>query len=37
MAEVAFIDGQSYDASQFGETNSNGVWVPKEFKDDVNF
>ena len=37
MAEVAFIDGQSYDASQFGETNSNGVWVPKEFKDDVTF
>ena len=37
MAEVAFIDGSSLDASYFGETNQQGTWVPKEFKDDVTF
>jgi hypothetical protein len=37
MAEVAFIDGSSLDASYFGETNAQGTWVPKEFKDDVTF
>ena len=36
-AEFAFIDGSQLTASSFGETNSNGVWVPKEFKDDVTF
>ena len=36
-AEFAFIDGTQYAASNFGETNDNGVWVPKEFKDDVTF
>jgi hypothetical protein len=31
MAEINFIDGQGYDASYFGETNDNGIWVPKEY------
>jgi len=30
LAEVAFCDGQTYSASDFGEYNSNGVWVPKK-------
>jgi len=30
VADVAFVDGQAYDASYFGETNTNGVWVPIE-------
>ena len=30
MAEVYFVDGQQYDPTYFGETNSNGVWVPVE-------
>ena len=29
MAEVVFCDGQSLDASSFGETK-NGVWIPKD-------
>ena len=37
LSEVAFIDGSQLAASSFGETDSNGVWVPKEFKDDVTF
>ena len=31
IAELHVIDGQYYDASYFGETNDNGVWVPKEY------
>ena len=31
MANAHFADGQSYAPTQFGETNSNGVWVPKQF------
>ena len=30
LAEVAFCDGQAYAASDFGETDDNGVWVPKK-------
>jgi len=30
MAEVHFVDGTQYAASNFGET-SDGVWVPKEY------
>jgi O-glycosyl hydrolase len=30
MAEVNFVDGQSLDASSFGETKS-GVWIPKAY------
>ena len=31
LAEVNFIDGQALDASYFGETNDNGVWIPKQY------
>ena len=31
MAEIHFIDGTALDATSFGETNSNGVWVPIEY------
>ena len=37
IAEAAFIDGTSYGPDTFAETNSDGIWVPKEFKDDVTF
>ena len=30
VADVAFVDGQAYDASYFGKTDINGVWVPKK-------
>ena len=30
MADVNFVEGLSLDPSYFGETNDNGVWVPKE-------
>ena len=35
MADVNFIDGTAYAASAFGETNDNGVWIPK--KPDVTY
>ena len=31
LGEVHMVDGQVKTASDFGETNSNGVWVPKEY------
>ena len=31
MADVHLIDGQALDPTYFGETNDNGVWVPKEY------
>ena len=31
LAEVHFIDGQSLDASYFGETGTYGEWKPKEY------
>lgn len=31
IAEVNFIDGQALDPSYFGESNSDGVWVPKKY------
>jgi hypothetical protein len=31
MAEVHGIDGQALSPSSFGETNTRGVWVPKEY------
>ena len=37
ISEFAFLDGQALDPTYFGETNNNGVWIPKEFKDDVTF
>ena len=35
LADVYFCDGQNYEPSEFGETNDNGVWIPKEA--DVSF
>jgi hypothetical protein len=29
MSDVYFIDGTQYAASDFGETDDNGVWIPK--------
>jgi len=31
MSEFYWIDQNQYAASDFGETNDNGVWIPKEF------
>ena len=31
MAEVHSIDGQALNGTSFGETNDDGVWVPKEY------
>ena len=36
-ADVYFVDGQQYAPTVFGETDDNGVWIPKEAKDDVSF
>ena len=30
MAETVFIDGQQLTPSSFGETDDNGVWIPKD-------
>ena len=30
ISEFNFVDGTAYAASDFGETNDNGVWVPKK-------
>ena len=35
IAEVHLCMGQNYTASEFGETNDNGVWIPK--KADVSY
>ena len=31
LADFNFIDGQQLDPSYFGETNDNGVWIPKKY------
>ena len=31
MAEINFIDGTQAAASSFGETNDDGVWIPKKY------
>jgi len=31
ISEFYFIDGQALDPTYFGETNDNGVWVPKDY------
>ena len=31
MSEINFIDGTALDASHFGETDDNGVWIPKQY------
>jgi len=33
MAEVALIDGTAYDASNFGEFNNSGIWIPKDISE----
>ena len=38
LAEVYFIDGTQYAASDFGETDEDsGIWKPKDAKDDLTF
>jgi len=37
LADLYTIDGTQYAASNFGETNDNGVWIPKDAKDDLTF
>jgi hypothetical protein len=32
MADVNFIDGTAAAHTEFGETNDNGVWIPKEYE-----
>ena len=31
MAEVHLLDGQAYDPTYFGETNDEGIWIPKQY------
>ena len=31
MAEIHYLDGYAYDSSFFGEFNSSGIWIPKEY------
>lgn len=31
LAEVNFVDGQALTPSSFGQTNSDGIWVPKAY------
>lgn len=31
FAEVQFLDGLAYGPEFFGETNDNGIWIPKEY------
>jgi hypothetical protein len=33
MADIHFLDGYSYGPEYFGETNSSGLWIPKEYDD----
>ena len=37
LAEMFWIDGTQNAASDFGEYNDNGVWIPKDCKDDLTF
>ena len=30
-AEIHYLDGIAYDSSYFGEFDSNGIWIPKEY------
>lgn len=32
MSDVNFIDGQALAPTEFGETNDNGVWIPKAYE-----
>ena len=37
LSEVHFVDGQSYAPTVFGEYNDNGVWIPKDCKNDITY
>ena len=37
MADVHFVDGTQLAATDFGEEDSNGVWQPKNCKDDLTY
>jgi hypothetical protein len=37
LSEIYMIDGTQHAASDFGEYNNNGVWIPKDAKDDLTF
>ena len=37
LSDFYFIDGQQLAPTEFGETNDNGVWIPKDAKDDLTF
>ena len=37
LADVHFADGQSLAPTVFGETNDNGVWIPKDCKADITY
>jgi hypothetical protein len=37
LSEFHFIDGTQYAASVFGETDDNGVWIPKDCKGDITY
>lgn len=32
QSEIHYVDGQSLDPSNFGETDANGVWIPKQYQ-----
>ena len=36
LSEFYFVDGTAYAPTTFAETNTDGIWVPKEAKDDIN-
>ena len=37
IADWYFIDGQALTPDSFAETNDDGIWVPKDAKDDLTF
>ena len=37
MSEVHFVDGTALNPSSFAETDDNGVWIPKDCKDDLTY
>tara|TARA_Y100000593_G_scaffold93079_1_gene186676 strand:- start:14 stop:1549 length:1536 start_codon:yes stop_codon:yes gene_type:complete len=37
ISEFHFVDGQQYAATVFGEVDDNGVWIPKDCKNDITY
>ncbi len=37
LSEMYFIDGTALTPSSFGKTDDNGVWIPKDAKDNLTF